>query len=191
MYLFRQCSANRHQISVLRCDFNTYDRQFSLLASPTDWNSQPDELRNTVCNDDSFKQFFKLSIVTSTLEVFNHMCYTDSFLLAFMLEQMNRIYERTVWRVAWTAGGHASSASWRCCCPGAGRRRLSACICHTADIPHHDNISTLSDVLWLHGKTVWILDLHVWSTGCEFQLQVELGHYNQPSRSTQPSIPPE
>jgi len=52
-------SANRHQLTVPRCRLNTYGRRAFSIASPTVWNSLPDELRDLACGCDSFKQFLK------------------------------------------------------------------------------------------------------------------------------------
>jgi len=54
-------SANRHQLIVPRCRFNTnrYCRPAFSIAGLTVWNSLPDELRDRACGSDSFKQFLK------------------------------------------------------------------------------------------------------------------------------------
>jgi len=53
-------SANRHQLIVPRCRLNTCGRRRAFsIASPTVWNSLPDELRDPACGSDSFKQFLK------------------------------------------------------------------------------------------------------------------------------------
>jgi len=56
-FRLRLRSANRHQLIVPRYRLNTYGRRSFSIASPTVWNSLPDELRDLAC--DSLKQFLK------------------------------------------------------------------------------------------------------------------------------------
>jgi len=67
-------SANRHQLIVPRYRLNTYGRRAFSIASPTIWNSLPDDLRDPACGSGSFEQFlktilFSLYYVTIALEV--------------------------------------------------------------------------------------------------------------------------
>ena len=71
-------SANRHQLIVPRCRFNTYGRRAFSIAGPTVWNSLPDELRDPACSLNSFLQQSRVisTSVTSALEVYlNEVLY--------------------------------------------------------------------------------------------------------------------
>jgi len=87
---------------VPRCRLNIYGRRAFPVASPTVWNSLPDELRDPACDVDSFNSSLKqscsaLTSVTSALEVINVMRSINprfTYLL-YLLIRLSRFLQRT------------------------------------------------------------------------------------------------
>ena len=88
-------SANWHRLIVPRCRLNTYGRRAFPVAGPMVWNPLPDELRDTACDVDSFKQFFKtilltLTSVTSALEVIFNVMRSINPRFTYLLNYLRR-----------------------------------------------------------------------------------------------------
>jgi len=67
--LLRLRSANRQQLLISRCRLDTYGgRRAFTTASPTAWNSLPDELKDVARSSDSFKQFVKTVMLSFTVQ---------------------------------------------------------------------------------------------------------------------------